>query len=441
MKLKIKKNIKILSLYILSFFLLFTPDLGHISFFLNPSIIIICTSAFFVLFLNKKILYFIKKNHLCFLSVGIICVSFLAILRSTYGGQKGEYILYICLILQIINFVSIIIVLSGIGYDQKQLYGFIVKCFLIQAIIICFMYQSSELKSIANNLYFVNLKVKDIKPFIGIEEFRIYGITGDYTYATPIAMAYIAIVAFILAIFYNLKRYYLYFALLLATSFLNGRTGIMLAFLAIFITTLIYFITNMHSFNKMFLVVLFLGILLTAFMMFFIAFSNSVWAVWVRSGFLEIKNFFINKEKSGNLAELLDNMIFFPEGWYRVIGYGRNVFVEDANFMEGRHSDIGYINDAFRGGAIYIALLYIPVFHFILQKNYKKYRNKKMWNILKYISFIFIIVANYKGECMNSNTIFNTILYICIISGPIILNEKTILGEEGSNYDHYKNTI
>jgi len=410
-------NLKVLSLYVLSFILLFTPDFGHVSFFLNPSIIILCSASFFAIILNKRLISFIKHNHLLLLLTGILCASFISIYISIYAEQKIEYILYFCFVLQIINFISIIIILKDMGYSKQKMFAFIINCFLIQALIICLMYQFRPLKLIANNLYFTNLNVKDITPFLGIEKFRIYGITGDYTYATPIAMAYVASVSLIIAVFYNKKRYYLNFILLLLTSLLNGRTGVMIVFLAVIFIIIMYFINNVRRFNKTFLMVLFFGIFFMAFIMIVISFSDSVWAVWVRSGFFEIKNLFMNKEKSGNLAELLDNMIFFPEGWHNIFGYGHSVFVENIDFMGGKHSDIGYINDLFRGGLIYMILLYIPIFCFILGGIQKETCNKKMYRILKYISFIFIILSNYKGECMNSNTIFNTILYICIVCG------------------------
>ena len=152
---------------------------------------------------------------------------------------------------------------------------------------------------------------------------------------------------------------------------------------------------------------------------------------WLASGFQDLINFF-NGQKTGNFATL-SNMWLFPTGVNAIFGMGFRLY----NNLHGfPRSDIGYVNDMFMGGVIYIAILYTTVYRVILYglSNRKGISNRINWALS--ISFVIILLfSNYKGEVMRSGlvlTIMFVIKYVLLFLSDEKENDngKSISGNE-----------
>ena len=109
------------------------------------------------------------------------------------------------------------------------------------------------------------------------------------------------------------------------------------------------------------------------------------------SGIEDVANFIFYNEKNGNIETLLENFSDNINVTTFVYGNGHKIqnsgdIPNNIIFFEGVYSDMGYLNDIYMGGILYMLLLYIPIMYFLLKKvNTVKISNKEkcIYNILK----------------------------------------------------------
>jgi hypothetical protein len=95
-----------------------------------------------------------------------------------------------------------------------------------------------------------------------------------------------------------------------------------------------------------------------------------------------------NEQHHSNYSILFHKMIFFPHNIFNIIvGEGRIVFYASKN------SDIGYINQIFIGGIVYLFLLLSFLFYMFL-RNLKTTSNR----LFTFLFFLTLIVVNIKGN-------------------------------------------
>ena len=118
--------------------------------------------------------------------------------------------------------------------------------------------------------------------------------------------------------------------------------------------------------------------------------------VWLTNGFNDVINFFRYGEKEGNIG-ILSNYVLFPEGMDLIFGTGIRLY---GNSLGLPHSDIGYINDIYMGGIVYISILYIGILIFLIFSTRKLGKLNSFPYVVICISFL--LIANFKGEAMRS---------------------------------------
>ena len=103
----------------------------------------------------------------------------------------------------------------------------------------------------------------------------------------------------------------------------------------------------------------------------------------------------------------MGSFLTFPTGvvhW--LFGYGFRLYGTQAMIHGYASSDIGYINDLFMGGLLYVVLLYASIFFFIYVTGYRNRGSRIL--IVPYT--MMLLIANYKGEAMRSGLILTAIL-------------------------------
>lgn len=410
--LKVKK-ISLFFIYIYAFFIIYSPNIfksiGIESYYL------LAVLAFFQLAVyilkRKKIVNLLTKNGLVF-ACSIFMLSICYIIIALINGadlldfNRLRIIQNNMPIICLINVAFLVHYLKKLNYDSEKMLCFVFNVVLIQSIICVLMLIIPQFRNIALYLY--------DNDNIFITSVRIYGISSDYTYATPIFHGVISSIMTIYAILKNKRKYFLYIPFFAIAIFFNGRTGLLIYIFTILVCLLIIGIKK----KKIFSIIKFLtiGIVCSIVLINILSYvaPNSYW--FVKSFVEDTVNLIFQRELTGNYVALFDSFVFFPEGIKLLIGYSTQV-IGTKGYAYGiyKSSDIGYINDIFLGGIIYATSLYTIYLNFIKKKISRTNSNYFMFNLFSIILILSLIIANYKGEIFRSTIMVTCIFLIKLI--------------------------
>ncbi|MGB2541247.1 polysaccharide polymerase, partial [Leuconostoc suionicum] len=133
--------------------------------------------------------------------------------------------------------------------------------------------------------------------------------------------------------------------------------------------------------------------------------------VWIISFFSDTLNL-INGDATGNYTQLgmqlpKDNLLF---------GYGFRIYDLNtilSNITIYQRSDIGYANDLFLGGIVYIILLYIPILFYVYLSTAND--NKFKGTGLSFFLVIALLIADYKGETMRNGNLLLLVITLSML--------------------------
>lgn len=394
-------------LYIFTFYIIYTPNITALTGIsilgieLNKHTVLIIGSIFIAIYymaIRIKCKEKINLKTVIPLFLGIILSSVYYIVRvipkEEITVETTRIVQNNFIILQILYIIIILDILKFWKYSKEDMVKFILNVALIQSIIGILMLIIPSFRQIAINLCFNGLN--ENKYIIAT---RIYGISDDYTFGTQIFHAFLATIAVLYGIYVN-KKYYIYVPFLLIISLLNGRTGtlIFIINLIIIITTLIF----TGKINKKILKYIVLGIVLLIIILQLIRIAIPKTYNFINSMITDTVNLITGDELTGNYQALFGYMLYWPEGIYFIIGEGNRVYA-NSDYIQ---SDIGYVNDMFMGGLIYIVILYGTIITFLMKKNKEDNKLQNQLNLLiSLISVATLLIANYKGEAMKGRNI------------------------------------
>lgn len=412
-KFKIKKYIKIVLLYIYAFFIIYMPkipELLGISSHLIALGLLITMGA--IQLINRiKNRYFLVSKNIAILIIGIFLSSIYFVIVAFTSSNELRLLQNNFIIIQILNITIIISELSHMKYNRMEIIKFILNITLIQGIISILMVLFPAFKQVAVKLYLIGSASENI--FITSK--RIYGISGDYTYFTPIYHGIIANLVCVLPIFKGWK-YLLYLPFILITILLNGRTGFAMFIIGTIISYIVLFYKQKIIKKVVKYAFIFTVVCIMSLSVIKIAAPDTY--KWIASGVEDTVNLIMYKELEGNYSSLFDEMLYLPEGKDLIIGKGHRVYAQEGREKGYIPSDIGYVNDLFMGGIIYITILYISIVKFIFYKNKNIIKENDFYHINMAMSvsmLIIILISNYKGECMRSGGILLGVVLIKII--------------------------
>lgn len=401
MKVQIK-NVKKLALGILLFYIIFMPDFSGVCFIFKNSLILVFLTG---------ILLFIQMTNRCFAAkkklfgevmciIGISLYTFFLTLVLQYDIRSN--LSGILLPLKIVDIWIIQSILKKNGYKKRETIDFLIHIANIQAILCILMLLIRPLKNIANMLYISGVTNYSTSSVAGIVRYRIYGIFGDYTCSGQIFMAMMASIS--LVFFLNGESKYGIFALIqLFSAFLNGRTGFL-----IFIFSLLFIVpmSGGKIIKKKY------GVKIMCLLIFFSFFviavlQNERILAWIVEGKNIILGLCQRKEDV-----ILNKMWILPNGFALIFGEGHRVFGDFGRKIVGQDSDIGYVNDVFRGGIFYCSVYYGITIKMLIDIVGGDEESKKYYSKIRIILFLFLFISNYKGETATGSAVMCGIWFL-----------------------------
>lgn len=236
---------------------------------------------------------------------------------------------------------------------------------------------------------------------------RMYGFAGTLTFSTPVLQSVLAI---IMLVYYRQKggKYILGACLMCISAIVNARTSMIVIIIGIMVIILLSKLSLKYKVGFLVIIPLVFVFGITIVIPILSAITPST-ILWVTNGLEEISNFFHGNVEEGYFSYLLDEQKYvLPQGILNML-FGEGHAVQGGAKLYGVSSDIGYVNDIWRGGIIYIILVY----GYVLSKLRKM--TKSGIEIIEFIgvfvSIVFLIV-NIKGTMFSMNDLSN---FVCIL--------------------------
>ncbi|AMB97021.1 hypothetical protein [Aerococcus urinaeequi] len=332
---------------------------------------------------------------------------------------------HIYMLLEVIP-VSIMIVLINRNQSDVKILNVILNVAIVQSLIAFASYLVPNLQQFLVR-QLVNQGATEV--YLRIADYRMYGFSNFLTFATP---ALQAIIAFLMMLKIKNKeyKYLLFLPFIIFSSLINARTSVVVLVIGLLMIVLFGLTKGLSK-------IVVSSLLLTIILIFI--FSNNIQIAivsdnptiqWIVTGLNEIVSFLNGNVESGYFAYVTSaNQYQLPEGAGLLFGEGiRVMFGNSSNFL----SDIGYINDIWLGGLIYlVAISLIISFLFISGKNASSYLGKEDIKLTSIFLITILIVLNFKGFIFGFNPVINTtlLLYINLIFEFYIKKKSNNLGK------------
>ncbi|MCS8587939.1 hypothetical protein [Leuconostoc citreum] len=394
--------VKIL-LIVLIFWGLYTPIANLIgSVATSLSFVVFDVLLFVYLVFSKiEIIKLLQKTRLLELLLAIFVASVYVAFRSAFSGNESRIFQNLQIEVQIIYFFELLLVMHyRFRYSKYEIMLFFLNVVMIQGLIAILMLFLTNFHNVALHLYYAG---STENAFISAK--RIYGLSSEYTFTTPIVNGIFGVIA----VFFSLKKsklYLLYLPIILLLVLLNGRTG-----LVVFgIGSIIIIFKNAKRLSSLLILSASsaLGIYLTFYLLKTLSQDTYVWIISFFSDTLNL----INGDATGNYTQLgmqlpKDNLLF---------GYGFRIYDLNtilSNITIYQRSDIGYANDLFLGGIVYIILLYIPILFYVYLSTAND--NKFKGTGLSFFLVIALLIADYKGETMRNANLLLLVITLSML--------------------------
>lgn len=246
---------------------------------------------------------------------------------------------------------------------------------------------------------------------------RVYGFSTDFTYGTPIYHGTLAAIAFYFVL--DGRRYYLIpTLLLLATTALNGRTGLLI-FVVLAVALAISRLRKRGSFVSIFALATGAAVLGWGALRLLEKYVPSSYRFL--SAFLSDTAVLINEGKlQGNYAILAEGLTARPQGLGLIFGEGVYLYSQESGFR----TDVGVTIDLFAGGLVALLLVYGTFLAVI-------FGSKNAPIMVKFSLLVMWFFANIKGEFFRSSILLFLVLFL-IVNWEVPLRSKTKLRKECS---------
>jgi hypothetical protein len=214
----------------------------------------------------------------------------------------------------------------------------------------------------------------------------------------------------------NLRKSFLY-AIPILPLFISILFNARIGFSVVIITLVLMLIHKRINFRAI------LGTTIVCFVAFQIYNTSSLVSVnnsgleWGLSFFEDTFNFLKGDSSDSNYGVLSDDMLIFPSNVLSLLfGEGRSLFG-----LDNGGSDIGYVNQIFAGGIVYLSILFSFQFYLFKKYNYC-IEDKLFFTIL----FLTLLVVNIKGNAFFVSVGFTRFIILYLIISLKIYNDKRI---------------
>lgn len=246
--------------------------------------------------------------------------------------------------------------------------------------------------------------------------YRMYGFARYLTGFTAFAQGAIAAYFFWLGITKN-KKYFLSVPLILFSAVINARTSMVIfigAVLVIFFTSKLKFTSKM-----IFAVAIILSVIGGNYLLEYLRLNSTNQTVGFVVDFFDVMKAFFNGDTTGYFIYATNSSKYvLPTGIQFIFGTGKNIFKQsiDVAFT----SDIGFVNDIWVGGIVFVFLYYSFWIWLCLLLKRKISKTGMQSSSLAFVAMIAIalVVSNFKGIVNTDNDLVSFILIVatfCLI--------------------------
>lgn len=354
-------------------------------------------SLFAIMFYYKgnRVSTFMRSGLCAFSVMMLIAVVYLTIVLMVTTGQYVLLYGYFVLLSE-----TVVCSLYLLLYCEKKDFGLheLLIAFLlagvVQALIAFAAYSSSEIQEVLLNLISRG-GLSDRT--VGLASHRLYGFGNWLTFSTPVFQTYLSIIAMMMFI-EGRKWSVILIPILLMSAIINARTS-----LVVFAIGVLCVMVSLVSRKKAlkFITAIFVIFILFLFSLMLSsdnpAFLQSENWLWVNEGFYEIA-LFLQGDRVGYFNTLLSSdFLRLPDGVSIIFGTGASI----VGLLDG--SDVGYINDIWIGGLLFVLFAYSSCILLFAQS---------IWSVptgrtLQLFIISSFLIVNIKGTVLYPNEIMH----------------------------------
>lgn len=371
-----------------------------------------------VLIYRKTVVEIFNNSIKMYMIPVALVLVYVSIIVLTKNGDRNYIYKHILIFMEVsICITYICSYFNRRKYDIDKIFDVLMVVGSIQALISILCILVPPVKQLVVNIYMAQMieqNVTDVmaKGFLlELTNHRINGISTSLLFAMPIVQAVLATIALYLGINKN-SRYAILSPILLFSSIVNARVGIVVFLCGV----IIVIITSKKKVKENFkLIGIISAITVAILILIFIIILNSKNSTmqWIMLFIEDTCNLFKGK-KTGTFEFLFGSFIRFPELKNIFFGTGRDIFLLDT----GMRSDIGYINDIWFGGIMYIVISYGAFINYYFKAFNRKYNFNIFISIMLITTFV---VTNIKGSIVGNNEFINLSM---LLSTILILKNK-----------------
>lgn len=349
-------------------------------------------------FIRKKIF---KKSEITLVLMMIISSLYLFI--RYYIAGNFNFKTNIFSVILIVNAIFLNYYLVENNNDKLYPIKMLLNLALFQALLSVIMLIFPSVKQVANYFYLYD---KHSEIYTWVSWYRIYGLAGDFTAETPMMHGIIGGLTLYLGMTFD-KKYYLYTPFIALVILLNGRWGLIVMLIS-FLFSIFPYLYKEKTVKPLvkFMLYSITFVILSIFILYFIAPRTYE---WIKIGFIELFELFLRKNKVGNVDTMFNTMLYLPPFNKMLFGLGTTVYGSlgtALGYPSG--SDIGFINDIFAGGVVYMIFHYYNIFSYIL-------KNDDNGSGYRYISILLLIgflLGNIKAQISQGGIFLSALIYI-----------------------------
>lgn len=294
-----------------------------------------------------------------------------------------------------------------IYHDKKNLtvsdfYDLIIQVALVQAILAIAAFFLPEVQKIFVSM-FINQGYGEA--YAMLADHRLYGLAGTLTFSMPILQSFLAVCCFYKAFESDRIKNILLALVLFFSAVINARVSIVVMLVGVFS----FFLSRISVLKKIILALglvasfgLFVGVALPLLE----AQDNNTFS-WVLDGVKEILAF-AKGENVGYFAYITNiDRYVLPNGIVSLM-FGEGHSIMGGEKLYGVASDVGFINDIWRGGFVYLIVLYCFAFRAL----WTVYKNgERQISFIGLCALLAVPVLNFKGSIIRMNE-FSVVLFL-----------------------------
>lgn len=404
-------------LFITGFYLIYQPNFWTSSYI--PTVITLGITIVFIMMLSPyEVLRSIYQLKIFVIGV-ILSLGYFAF-RAMLSGNDPRVFQNVIIILNVISLVLWLEVLRKYFHFTKNdvltwmLWMVVVQCFFALIMLASSGIRATILAKTATNII--------DNQFVYGE--RLYGISSDYTFFTPIYHSIMGLISVYMGMNFQ-KKYYMFLPFCVFIIVLNGRTGLITLALGFILILMKRMVTSFVGLFQVAIIVL----VSVGFIFLGLEFLQSIQPdtyTWIVTGFEDTLALIFEGSKQGNYEQLTGSFLMFPSGLvYWIFGYGVRVYAGNKSNIWFGTSDIGYINDLFMGGITYMFILYSTIVSYLMSCNRKSGTIAR--SSMLFLAFLLVLViANYKGEASRSGMVLTAIIFMGYLFSTEMTNKETI---------------